>query len=152
VVVSGTETADFPRGAGRVESGPGARWVHLVLDLGIGGGWSTACPADFVGLDTAGPGRQVREVAELIDCPQCMAAGGRQVGAVNREVAERGQRDALARGIVTAFLRWAAEEHPEGGVALAVYAGSTRLHPMRPDERDRAIDLWLEATRERPDG
>lgn len=142
------ESADYPRGAARVDSGPGAPHVHLAFLLGIGG-WATACPADYAGLDGAGEGRQVRPVLDLIDCPVCLTAG-KQVTLANREVAERQHRDALSRGILTAFLRWAAEEHPDGGAVLAVYAGGTRLHAMRPDERARAVELWLEATRERP--
>lgn len=138
--------ADLPRAAGRVDSGRGAAYVHLVFQLD--GGWVTACPADFEGLDGAGEGRQVRQVLAPVDCGVCLVDARDLVDAVNREVAERQQGDALAAGLVTAFLRWAAQEYPEGGAVLAVYDGGTRLHAMRPDERERAIALWLEATRE----
>lgn len=143
--------ADLSCSPGRVDSGPDAAAVHLAVLLG-GTRWTTACPADYVGLDGAGETRQVRPVHELVDCPTCITEARDQVREVNELVNDAASRDALARGIVTAFLRWAAEEYPDGGAMLAVYAGTTRLHAMRADERARAVEMWIEATRERPAG
>ncbi|MEU7591167.1 hypothetical protein AB0A95_33345 [Micromonospora sp. NPDC049230] len=142
-------TADLLRSAGRVDSGPGVSAVHLVVLLG-GTRWATACPADYAGLDGAGETRQVRLVSELVDCPACLTEARDQVREVNQQITELLDRDALARGLLTAFLRWAAESYPDGGAVLATYAGDTRLHAMRDDERARAVELWIESTRERP--
>lgn len=144
--------ACLPSGAGRVESGTGRRFVHLVFHL-ADAGWATACPADFEGLDGAGPGRQVRPVLDLVDCPACLTAG-EQVDAVNAVVAGQLRREAEARELLAGFFRWAASECPigDGGAVLAVYDGGTRLHPMTPDERARAVELWVESTRRYPAG
>lgn len=141
-------TADLPRAAGRVDSGPGAAYVHLVFLLGDG--WVTACPADFEGLDGAGEGRQVRQVLAPVDCGLCLVDARDLVDAVNRAVAECQQGETAARELLARFLDWAAAEYPDGGAVLAAYDGGTRLHPMRFDERARAVDLWLESRRRYP--
>ncbi|MFI7608834.1 hypothetical protein ACIBTV_27490 [Micromonospora sp. NPDC049366] len=151
-MVATAEAAELPRGAGRVDSGPGARYVHLVFLLG--GGWATACSADYAGLDGAGEGRHVRSVAELVDCPDCLSSGRSEVAAVNRYVAEQQRQESRERELLAGFLRWASEEYPidEGGAVLAVYASGTRLHAMRADERAHAIELWLASRRRYLDG
>lgn len=140
-----------PRYPGRVESGPGAAYAHLAFLLGDSG-WATACSGDTGGGDPWG--RQVRPVFALVDCPDCLSDDRDLVDAVNREVAERQRREAMARELLLGFLRWSAEEYPvgEGGAVLALYAGGTRLHAMRAAERERAVDLWLESSRPRPGG
>jgi hypothetical protein len=144
-----------PRAAGRVESGPGAAHVHLAFLLGDAG-WSTACLADHAGLDAVEvfEGRQVRPVLAPITCPDCTAAGSRLVDVVNDEVAALLERETAARELLAGFLAWAASECPigDGGAVLAVYDGSTWLHAMRPDERERTIAAWLEETRRYPGG
>lgn len=142
--------AGLPRAAGRVESGPGAPYVHLAFLVGGGAGWATACPADYEGLDLAGDGRQVRPVMERIDCGLCLVDARDLVDAVNRAVAECQQSEGAARTLLARFLDWAAAEYPDGGAVLAAYDGGTRLHPMRFDERVRAVDLWLESQRRPP--
>lgn len=145
--------AGYPAAAGRVGSGPGRAYAHLVFLLGDGG-WATACPADYAGLDGAGEGRQVRPALDLVDCPDCLADGGELVDAVNRVVVGQMQREAEARALLTRFFDWAASECPvgDGGAVLAVYDGGTRLHPMKPDERARAVEAWLESARRYPAG
>lgn len=139
----------LPRAAGVVVSGPGAEHVHLVFRQDTG--WVTACPASAGGRDGSW-GRQVRPALELIDCPVCTAEAGDLVAAVNRGVSRQQQYEAAARKVVVEFLQWAAAEYPldEGGAVLAIYAGSTRLHPLRTEERAQAVDLWLAARRRYP--
>lgn len=140
--------ADYPRAAGRVDSGPGEAYVHLVFLLpGPAQVWVTACPADM------GDGlwaRSVRPELALVDCPVCLAGAGGLVSAVNRDVAERQWAEATSRELLAGFIDWAAAEYPDGGAVLAVYDGGTRLYAMRPDERARAVELWLESRRVYP--
>lgn len=141
--------------AGRVDSGPGAPNVHLVIRP-HGGGWMTICPTERkerAGVDPwQWPARPVRPVLALVDCPACLASTRDLVDTVNQAVADQQEHEVTARELLVEFLRWCGEEYPrdEGGATLAVYAGGTRLSPMKVDERERAIDLWLESTRRYP--
>lgn len=136
------------RAAGRVDSGPEAGMVHLIWRNRDDEQWRTACPAGGIG----GKRRQARPSLELIDCAGCARQEAALVGVVNRLVGEQLAELGHARGLVEAFLAWAATDDglDDGGVVLAVYAGATRLHPVRADERDKLIARWLEARRRYP--
>lgn len=145
---------EYPRTAGRVDSGPGAPYVHLAFLVLGEDGWATACPADAGGVapDAVGDpwGRQVRPALARIDCGACIVDARDLVDEVNRAVAEAIAAEEGARAVLARFFDWAATEYPEGGAVLAVYAGDTRLHPTRLDERRRVVDAYLAAERRFP--
>jgi hypothetical protein len=137
--------------AGRVASGPDAHLVHLISRRGDGDDarWRTACPAGGVGT---GRGRQVTPALELVDCGGCYRAEANLVQVVNGLVGDQLAELGRARELVEAFLAWAATDDglDPGGVVLGVYAGDVRLHAVRPDERAKLIDRWLDTRRRYP--
>jgi hypothetical protein len=150
--MSGTadQAEALPRwAAGRVASGSEAHLVHLVTRYGEPVRWRTACPASRA--SKAGV-RQVTPALELVDCSGCHAKEPRLVEVVNKLIGEQLAELAHARDLVAAFLDWAGTDDglDEGGVVLAVYAGGTKLHPVRADEREKLIARWLEARRRYP--
>ncbi|WP_431935775.1 hypothetical protein [Micromonospora sp. RP3T] len=147
VRVAGLWAGDFPASAGRVGSGPGEPYTHLALRLDDAHGWSTACPADITDENEE---RHVAPVLASIDCPACLADGAGLVQVVNRHVAEATWAEERTRSVLAGFLDWAAEEYPHGGAVLAVYAGDTRLHPTRQDERARIVEAFVADRRRIP--
>jgi len=137
--------------AGRIDRGADAEQVHLIERLGAGR-WRTRCPAGGNrGRDLLPPVNASPTLAP-IDCAGCLDCAGDLVRVVNVVVGEQLAELARAGNLVKAFLAWATLDTrlDDGGVVLAIYAGSTRLHPVTSAERNGLLARWLETRRKYP--